>query len=269
MWRRPTVTGSLRATCLAAAVMVTGCATQPAAPTATMAPPATEPAMSTAAETTVPTMSASLTVPTLPPPSEFVAKITNPWYPLTPGSKWVYEGIKDGKPTVDTFVVTDKTKTILGIPATIATDTLMSGSQLMETTEDWFAQDKDGNVWYLGEATTALDDAGKLTDTSGSWEAGVDGAQPGIIVPAKPAVGMSFPQEYYKDHAEDRFAILSVTAPVAVPFGSYTASMLTEETTRLEPDVVSQKNYVEGVGLVFENDVKGPTEYDKLTSYSH
>jgi hypothetical protein len=211
--------------------------------------------------------SAAISVPALPPASAFAAEITNPWYPLKPGSKWVYEGVKGGQPTVGVFEVTGETKVILGIVATVANDQLTSGGQLLETTQDWFAQDKDGNVWYLGEATRALDASGQLADTEGSWEAGVDGALPGILMPADPVVGMSFKQESYPGHAEDSYAILSLNAPVTVPFGTYTESLLTEERTPLEPDVVCQKSYVKGLGLVFENDVTGPTEYNKLTSY--
>jgi len=200
-------------------------------------------------------------------PESFGRTVDNPWFPLKPGTTLCYRGVKDGKPTVDVFAVTHKTKKILGVPATVVHDSLYdSKGRLVEDTFDWYAQDKRGNVWYLGEDTKELDARGHVTPREGSWQAGVDGAIAGIFMPANPKVGRSFRQEYYKGQAEDRFKILSLSASVKVPAVSSSQAMRTEETTPLEPDVVDNKYYVRNIGTVREVSVKGPKVYNTLVS---
>jgi len=171
-----------------------------------------------------------------------------------------YRGIKDRKPAVDVMTVTHSTKTIAGIKATVVRDRLYLSGRLEERTTDWYAQDRAGNVWYLGEATATLDARGHVTGTSGSWQTGVGGARAGVFMPGHPSVGETGRQEYLKGQAEDQFKVLSLKAPVHTPGASSGAGLLTQETTALEPGVVDHKLYVRGVGTAIENTVKGPTE---------
>jgi hypothetical protein len=200
--------------------------------------------------------------------SDFSATVDNPYYPLKPGSTYHYRGVKDGKPTIDVYAVTHETKSIEGAPCVAVKDNLYEAGRLEEQTTDWYTQDRQGNVWYFGEATRELNAQGKTTSTEGSWQAGVDGAQPGIFMPANPKPGQSFRQEYYKGHAEDQFKVLELSSAVAVPAGSYANAVLTQETTPLEPGVVDHKYYVRGIGQVKEVTAKGPRELAALTSFS-
>jgi len=211
--------------------------------------------------------SAQASLPPTPSAADLGRPITNPWYPLQQGMKWVYQGVKDGEVTTDTMTVTSKTKQIMGVPATVVSDELTSHGRVVESTEDWFTQDAQGNVWYLGEATTSFNPDGSVESTEGSWQAGVNGARAGIFMPATPTVGAAYFQEYYKGQAEDRFRILSMHASVTVPYGSFSDAMRTYEQTRLEPNVATEKFYIRGIGMVAENDVKGPTEFNKLVTF--
>jgi hypothetical protein len=199
-------------------------------------------------------------------PAGYVARVDNPWFPLTPGTTFVYRGAKDGQPARDVFTVTSATKAIQGVRCTAVSDRLYLRGKLHERTTDWYAQDKDGNVWYFGEATAELDAHGKVTSREGSWQSGVDGARAGIYMSAQPKVGSSFLQEYYKGHAEDHFQALSLTAKVEVPYISSKRALLTKEWTPLEPAVLSEKVYVRGVGMVKEEDVKGGDERSVLVA---
>jgi hypothetical protein len=189
----------------------------------------------------------------------FSAHVTNPWFPLKPGTVYTYQGVKDGKPSREVLRVTHRTKTIQGVPCVVVDDRLYIEGQLVERTNDWYSQDANGNVWYFGEATAELDKSGKVTTTEGSWQAGHDGAKAGILMPAKPRPGQTGRQEYYKGHAEDRFRVLGYLRKNA---------LLIEETTRLEPDVVDHKLYVRGTGTVLERTVKGGDELNELISVS-
>ena len=131
---------------------------------------------------------------------------------------------------------------------------------LEERTSDYYAQDECGNVWYFGEDTAELDRSGRVVSTEGSFHAGVDGAQPGVVMQAVPEVGRDFRQEWYAGHAEDQYRVLDLAANVRVPFGAFRDALRTQETTALEPDVVDNKYYVRGVGEVKEVAVKGPKE---------
>jgi hypothetical protein len=183
-------------------------------------------------------------------PANFVRTIDNPWYPLRPGTTFVFTGVSDGKPTRDVVTVTRQSKTILGVRCVVVTDNVYESGKRTEATHDWYAQDKQGTVWYFGEATATLNAAGKVNSTSGSWEAGVDGARAGIVMPAHPKVGQAFRQEYYKGKAEDHFAIESMSASVSTPYAGSRHAMRTKEWSPLEPGVVERKIYVRGIGLV-------------------
>ena len=197
-------------------------------------------------------------------PREFVARVDNPWFPLTPGTKFVYRGVKDGEPSRDVVTVTHRTKTIQGVRCTVVSDLLYARGRLAERTADWYAQDKSGNIWYFGEATAELDRKGHVTSTEGSWQAGREGAKAGIFMPAHPKLGQSFRQEYYKGHAEDYFKVISLHATVRVPYVSSKNALLTKEWTPLEPGVIDHKFYVRGLGNVREVTVKGGAERNEL-----
>jgi hypothetical protein len=190
-------------------------------------------------------------------PKHFAATIDNPWFPLRPGTTYVYRGRKDGKPSREVLAVTPLTKTIQGVRATVLHDNLYLAGKLAERTTDWYAQDADGNVWYLGEATAELDRKGHVTSREGSWQAGVDGAEPGIYMPAHPKPGESFSQEFYKGHAEDHFEVLRLNDRVRVPYVASRHALLTKEWTPLEPGVIDHKVYVRGIGTVLEQQVGG------------
>src|SRR4051794_28904966 len=164
------------------------------------------------------------------PPSagDFVRRVDNPWFPLIPGTTFVYRGVKDGKAARDVVHVTSATKTIQGVRCTSVSDRLFLAGHLAERTTDWYAQDRRGNVWYFGEATAELDPAGHVTSTEGSWQAGKNGARAGVFFTARPRVGQTGIQEYYKGHAEDHYAVVSVRARVSVPYVSSNRAVLTK-----------------------------------------
>jgi hypothetical protein len=199
-------------------------------------------------------------------PSQFSATVDNPWFPLKPGTTFVYEGVKDGKPSRDVYTVTSWVKTIIGVPCVVVHDTLYLAGKVGEETFDYYAQDAQGNVWYFGEDTEELDANGKVTSTEGTWHSGVDGAAPGVYITADPIVGRAFRQEYYKGQAEDQFRATDTSASITVPFGSFDDALMTEEWTTLEPDVLDHKFYVKGIGEVAELSAKGPKETGRLVS---
>lgn len=167
------------------------------------------------------------------------------------------------------MVVTHATKLIEGVRATVVSDIVSSAGKQIERTFDWYAQDRSGNVWYMGEDARELQN-GRFVRASDSWEAGVNGAQPGIIMPGNPEPGGSYRQEYYPGHAEDQARVLGSGGPVTVPFGSFARSLLTEETApKLDPGVYERKVYVAGVGDVKEQTVSGNHEQIELVSVTH
>jgi hypothetical protein len=210
----------------------------------------------------------SLTAPAAvrPKPSGFSAHIDNPWFPLKPGTTYVYRGVKDGQPSRDVVTVTSKTKRVDGVPCVVVEDRLYLNGRLHERTTDWYSQDKQGDVWYFGERTAELDRYGHVTSTEGSWQAGRAGAVAGIFMPARPRVGQSFRQEFYKGHAEDHFRVLSLDASVKVPYTSSRHALVSEEWTPLEPGVIDHKVYVRGIGTVLEQSVRGGTERAELVA---
>ena len=194
----------------------------------------------------------------MPPASSFSARVDNAWFPLRPGSRYVYTGVKDAKRARDVVVVTHRTRVIEGVPCVAVSDRLYLGGRLEERTTDWYSQDADGNVWYFGENPAELGAHGKVTSTEGTWLAGVDGARPGIYIAAHPRVGQTWEQEYYKGHAQDAFRVIGTFGRNAV---------LTEETTPLEPGTVDHKLYVRGIGTVLEQTEQGPNERNELVSF--
>jgi hypothetical protein len=152
------------------------------------------------------------------------------------------------------------------VRCTAVRDRLFLAGWLAERTTDWYAQDRRGNVWYFGELTVELDRSGRVTSPEGSWQAGRDGAQAGIYMTARPRVGQSRCQEFYKGHAEDHFAVLTLRASISVPYVSSNRALLTKEWTPLEPGTLDHKYYVRGIGQVKEVAVKGSTERTELVS---
>jgi len=182
-------------------------------------------------------------------PSKFTSTVTNRHFTLTPGKRLVYEGkTEDGTERIE-WLVTDQKKRVMGVETTVVWDRVWLNDELIEDTYDWYAQDADGNVWYFGEDTHELLD-GKIINNAGAWEAGVDGAKPGIIMPANPIVGQTSRQEYYKGVAEDMADVLAVDETVTVKAGTYTGCLKTLDYTPLEPGVQEHKVYCPQVGGV-------------------
>src|SRR5262245_22414885 len=199
-------------------------------------------------------------------PANFVDKIDNPFFPLQPGTTFTYQS-PDGS-VVDVFTVTDQTKTILGVECTVIQDNVFTDGKLSETTLDYFAQDKAGNVWYFGENTKELDANGKVISTEGTWLSGKHGATPGIIMEASPKVGDTYFQEIApKDKAQDQATVDSLNAHANVPFGNFNHVLETIETTPFDPTTIDHKFYATGVGEVLEFSNTG--ERLELVSVSH
>jgi hypothetical protein len=197
-------------------------------------------------------------------PTTFVSVIDNPLYPLPVGRVLVYEGVRDGQKQVDTVTVTHDTKLIDGVTARVVTDIARTTSgDLLERTTDWFAQDQAGNVWYLGEDTAAYLPNGKV-DTSGSWTAGVNGGVPGVIMEADPQIPDAYRQEYLQGQAEDTAWIVGRGGNLKVPYGTVHGVLNTLEHSALEPDVVDQKFYAVGLGIVKEVTLAGGQETSNL-----
>jgi hypothetical protein len=191
-------------------------------------------------------------------PSKLTAEIDNRYWPIAPGTRWTYREVDDeGKEARVVVTATSETKRIAnGVTARVVRDTVTEDGEVIEDTFDWYAQDEDGNIWYLGEDTAEFED-GEVKTKEGSFEAGKDGAQPGIVMPADPKDGMRYRQEYYKGHAEDNGEILSVDERAEVPAGSFDDAILTKDTNTLEPHVVEYKLYAAGVGPVLTFAVSG------------
>ena len=191
-------------------------------------------------------------------PADFVDGVDNPYLPFVPGTTWHYEGTDDGEVEIDDVKVLDERKDVLGISAVVVQDTVKDADgNVLEDTLDWYAQDRDGNVWYLGEETAEYEN-GKVTSTKGSWEAGVDNAYAGIVMPADPTAGHAYRQEYYAGEAEDLGEILEVGAgPRTVAAGTYENLLVTRDWNPLDPEVVEEKTYAPGIGMIYEVKVEG------------
>ena len=200
-------------------------------------------------------------------PADFVAEIDNPYWPMKPGNRWVYnETDAEGNEMQVEVTVTNDKKDIVGISATVVHDVVTQDGSVKEDTLDWYAQDVDGNIWYLGEDTKEYENA-VVVSTEGSWETGVDGAQPGILVPADPTVGMTYRQEYLAGEAEDRAKILSLDQHVEVPYGAFDGCLQTEDTTPLDPDVLEHKYYCRDIGPVLAIDVASGAGREELVTF--
>lgn len=201
-------------------------------------------------------------------PHNFVSVIDNQYWPMTPGSVWTLEEA-DGKGNLSDvrIEVKDRTKTILGISATVVRDTVSDSGDLIEDTRDWYAQDVCGNIWYLGENTKEYEN-GQVVSTEGSWEAGVDNGEAGVALPGTPTIGLSYRQEYYAGEAEDGATILSLDDQVKVPYGHVDGVLVTKDYTALAPRVLEYKFYAPGVGPVEEIGLSGGSDRAVLTSFT-
>jgi hypothetical protein len=203
-------------------------------------------------------------------PAEFTTEIDNPYWPMAVGSRWVYrETDQEGAEQRVVVTVTDRTKEIAnGVEARVVRDVVSDTKtgEPVEITDDWYAQDAEGNIWYMGEETAEYEN-GKIVTREGSFEAGADGAQPGIIMPANPEPGMEYRQEYYEGEAEDEGAIVALDAQAEVPAGHYEPVLMTEDTNPLEPKILEFKFYAEGVGPVLAVSVSGGSDREDLLSF--
>ena len=241
--------------------------TAAAAPISTAAPAST--VAPTTAESQPPSESAPLPLGAEPfelDPTHFTTNIDNPYWPMQPGTRWTYREIDtDGTELQGVVVVTTQTKTMAnGITARVVRDTLTRGGEIIEDTIDWYAQDSFGNVWYVGEDTAEFE-GGAIASTAGSWQAGVDGALPGVIVPADPQPGLAYRQEYYAGQAEDNGAVVSLDETADVPYGHFDSLMMTADTSGIEPNVLEHKFYAKGVGPILTVDVGTAGREELLT----
>jgi hypothetical protein len=247
-----------------ATLVCAGCASSANGPSVTK-PPSPPPVDSPRAS--------PLAVPKLPAgsdpvnldPADFSADITNPYWPMNPGTRWIYRGVEEGEPSQDiVIVVTTSTKKLAnGITARVVRDTARAEGQIIEDTLDWYAQDSEGNVWYMGEQTAEFEE-GKVVSRDGSWEAGKDGALPGILIPAQPQVGQQYRQEFKKGEAEDNGQVLATNHLVEVEAGQYKGALVTMDTSTIEPDVVEFKFYAPDVGPLLALDISGGAGREEL-----
>ena len=201
-------------------------------------------------------------------PADFTTEIDNPYWPMSPGSRWVYrETDSEGANQKVVVTVTDETKMIAnGIEARVVHDVVTEDGEFVEVTDDWYAQDAEGNIWYLGEATQEFEN-GKPGTTEGSFEAGVDGAEPGIALPADPEAGMSYRQEYYAGEAEDEGLVIGTDKQAEVAFGHFNGVLMTQDTNPLEPKILEFKFYARDVGPVLAITASGGSDREELLSY--
>ena len=188
--------------------------------------------------------------------------IDNKYFPLKPGTTFIYKGAQEGNPTRDTIAVTKEVKVIAGVTTRVTHDTLYVKGVLTEFTDDWYAQDDAGNVWYMGEFTTDL--TNKENPHEGSWEAGVNGAKAGIIMETQPKVGDTYQQEFAKGVAEDKATVLSLNEKVCVPYGCFSNVLKTKDFSPLEPSIVENKFYAQNTGDIREVSVQGESDESNL-----
>ena len=201
-------------------------------------------------------------------PADFTSEIDNPWFPLRVGAQWVYRETdgEGGEQRVEVTVL-DETREVMGIETRVVHDVVTEDGEPVEDTYDWYAQDADGNVWYFGEDTKEFEN-GKVSTTAGSWEAGVDGAQPGVLVPAEPEDGMTYRQEYYAGEAEDAAEVLSLEEKVEVAFGSFDGVLMTKDFTPIQPEILEHKFYARGVGMVLALAISGGSDREELVEHT-
>jgi len=186
--------------------------------------------------------------------TNFGAKIDNPWFPLTPGATLTFEGTKDNKHAVRVFSVTSRTTVIEGVTCVVVEDSVSLGGSPAERGLAYYAQDRQGSVWLFGEDSQEIEH-GRVVKNEG-WRAGTDGALPSFFMEAAPTIGHSFAHEY----TNNNFQVVSLSESVKVPYGSFRDVLLTKEWSSEEPDVLTHKYYVRGLGEVRDVTVKGPLE---------
>jgi len=202
-------------------------------------------------------------------PSHFTHPIDNPYLPFLPGMKWTYQAVnEEGAQETTTVEVLTDTRTVMGVVTTVVHDLVEVGGKTTEDTHDWYAQDDEGNVWYFGEDTTAYDSDGS-SSKEGSWEGGVKGALPGIVMAATPEVtGNGYRQEFLPGTAEDMAIVVATGGDQQVGTDTYNHVVVTQEWTPIEPDVVEQKSYAPGVGVITEDIVRGGSEHVELAGFT-
>ena len=207
-------------------------------------------------------------------PSNFVSRVTNPYFPLVPGTSFhfVNRTIEDNDTIyqdIDVLVTAD-TKMIKGVRCQVVHDVVREEGEVTEDTYDWYAQDKSGNVWYFGEHSKSLKDKNGWT-TEGSWKAGSHNACAGIIMWANPQAhaGQTYYQEFSQGIAEDQAQVISTNSTVGVPYGTFTNCVKTKEFTSLEPGVIEYKYYAAGVGQIKTEMTEGGNELEVLTTVTH
>ena len=203
-------------------------------------------------------------------PANFVAGVDNRYFPLKPGTRLSYTGVADNGRTrqTDRQLVTHQTKRVLGVDCTVVRDTVSEHGRPVERTYDWYAQDKQGNVWYFGEDSRNYRH-GRFVKGSDSWESGVDGAKPGILMEGNPKPGDTYRQEYYPGHAEDQARVLGSGGAVKVPYRSFKQTLATVERSALEPGAREKKYYGAGIGEIKSRVLKGGREAFQLVSVKH
>jgi hypothetical protein len=207
--------------------------------------------------------------PTRPPASQFVQVVDNPWFPLKPGTTSVYNGEKDGHAGTDVVQVTRRTRLISGVQCTEVEDTLLEHGHVEEHTLDWYAQTRNGDVWYYGEKTAEYDAKGTAVSRAGSWRDGLNGAHAGIFFLGHPKVGRQSVQEYDAGNADDHQKVVQRGGSVTVPYGTFDRALSTHEWTPLEPGVLDRKVYVPGLGDVLEETLRGGSERWELSQVIH
>jgi len=220
----------------------------------------------------MPPASAKRPVPQFDPAS-FGTPVDNTYLPMAIGDTYRYEAEEEDGTIINEVTNTGAPKVILGVTCMVIYDVEWLdvegvGLVMLEETDDWYAWDNDGNVWYFGEDTVEYeyDDDWNLIDTSteGSWEAGVDGAEPGILMLADPRPGVSYRQEYYEGEAEDMGKVLTLNAKVSIEFGEFEDCLKTKEWTALEPGEIEHKYYAPDIGLIYIEELKGKTVHVEL-----
>jgi hypothetical protein len=245
--------------CLLGVPLILSCASQPTQPNSDSHPAA--PLSAGVASTA--SIAGFLSIPFNP--NNFVRVVDNRFFPLTPGTRYVFKGIEDNETETNVTIVTHDRKNILGISAIVVFDRVFVHGDLKEKTFDWYAQDKDGNVWYLGEDTKELDH-GRVVSTEGSWETGKNGAKAGIIMLAHPHITDKYRQEFLAGEAEDVARVVDRGLDVRVPYGSFHNCLKTAEFTRLEPGIKEAKDFCPGVGFVKAHGISGETTQLVLTA---
>ena len=200
-------------------------------------------------------------------PADFVNKIDNQYYSLTPGTTLTYQSETEAGIERNEVIITDTTREVLGVTTIVVWDRVWLNDELIEETYDWYAQDKEGNVWYFGEDSKEYEN-GNVVSTEGSWEAGIDGAKPGVIMKAHPKVGDSYRQEYYKGEAEDMTDVVALGETVTVPYGTFANCLKMRDWSQIDPDLNEYKYYSSQIGGVILEVVVDSGERAELIDYN-